>query len=86
MCIRDSSRTIDKEKALDKENFSLSLLCESIIDELTLMAEDNGVRLSSNIQKDIEIDADETLIMRKMCIRDRILPPVLPFTLATKPV
>ena len=51
------SRTIDKEKALDKENFSLSLLCESII-------EDNGVRLSSNIQKDIEIDADETLIMR----------------------
>ena len=28
------------------------------------MAEDNGVRLSSNIQKDIEIDADETLIMR----------------------
>ena len=58
------SRTIDKEKALDKENFSLSLLCESIIDELTLMAEDNGVRLSSNIQKDIEIDADETLIMR----------------------
>lgn len=58
------SRTIDKEKALDKEDFNLSLLCESIIDELALMAEDNGVTLSSNIQKDIEINADETLIMR----------------------
>lgn len=58
------SRTIDKEKALDKEDFNLSILCESIIDELALMAEDNGVTLSSNIQKDIEINADETLIMR----------------------
>lgn len=58
------SRTIDKEKALDKEDFNLSILCESIIDELALMAEDNGVALSGNIQKDIEINADETLIMR----------------------
>ena len=58
------SRTIDKEKALDKENFNLSLLCESILDELTLTAEDNGVALQGDIQKDIEICADETLIMR----------------------
>lgn len=58
------SRTIDKEKALDKENFNLSLLCSSIIDELSLSAEEKGVFLTSNIESNIEITADETLIMR----------------------
>ena len=58
------SRTIDKAKAIDKEDIDLSLLSESIIDELSLMAKDEGVDLKGEIEKDIRISADETLIMR----------------------
>lgn len=58
------SRTIDKEKILDKEDFNLTELCESIMDELSLMAEEEGVSLECSIEKNIQIHADETLIMR----------------------
>ncbi|MFR7989307.1 MAG: sensor histidine kinase [Anaerovoracaceae bacterium] len=58
------SRTIDKAKALDKEDIDLSMLSESIVSELSLVAKEEGVLLESDIEKHIEICADETLIMR----------------------
>ena len=58
------SRTINTDKIIDKEQINLSLLCESISEELSFMAEEKGVRLLTSIEKDIEIFADETLMMR----------------------
>lgn len=58
------SRTIDKAKALDKEDIDLSMLSESIVSELSLVAKEEGVLLESDIEEHIEICADETLIMR----------------------
>lgn len=58
------SRTINTDKIIDKEQINLSLLCESISEELSFMAEEKGVCLLTSIEKDIEIFADETLMMR----------------------
>ena len=58
------SRTINTDKIIDREQINLSLLCESISEELSFMAEEKGVRLLTSIEKDIEIFADETLMMR----------------------
>ncbi len=58
------SRTIDKAKALEKEEIDLSMLCESLVSELSLIAKDEGVSLESDIEKGICIYADETLILR----------------------
>lgn len=58
------SRTLDKEKTIEKENLDLSLLCESILQELSHMAEDAGVRLTGDIQPAVNINGDETLLMR----------------------
>lgn len=58
------SRTIDKEKTLEKETFDLSILCQSIVSELSLVAEEKGIFLSSRITPDIQFCGDETLIMR----------------------
>lgn len=58
------SRTINTDRIIDKEQINLSLLCESISEELSFMAEEKGVRLLTSIEKDIEIFADETLMMR----------------------
>lgn len=58
------TRTIDKEKTIEKESFSLSLLCESISEELSLLTEEKHIRFETEIQSDIDICGDETLIMR----------------------
>ncbi len=58
------TRTIDKEKTIEKENFSLSMLCESISEELSLLAEEKHIQFQTEIQSDIDICGDETLIMR----------------------
>lgn len=58
------TRTIDKEKTIERENFSLSMLCESISEELSLLSEDKGIRFEKTIQPDIDIFGDETLMMR----------------------
>lgn len=58
------SRTINTEKALERESFNLSVLCESIAEELSFMAEDKGVRVITEVQPDLMINGDETLIMR----------------------
>lgn len=58
------SRTISAEKFISREEINLSLLCESIADELSLLAEEKHVTLQTAISPDIEICADETLIMR----------------------
>lgn len=58
------SRTINKETAIEKELFNLSILTESIVDELSIVAEEQGVQIASQITPDIEISADETLMMR----------------------
>ncbi len=60
------SRTINKEQGIEKESIHLSLLCESLLDQLSLVAEEQGVSLYGEIDPDIEIDADETLLMRAM--------------------
>lgn len=58
------SRSINKENAIEKELFNLSILAESVVMETAIIAEDQGVQIRDNIQPDIEITADETLIMR----------------------
>lgn len=60
------SRTFNKETQIEKESFNLSLLADGIIEELSYVAEEQGVSIKSDIQPDIEITADETLIMRVM--------------------
>lgn len=58
------SRTINTASSIERENINLSILCESVAEELSIMAEEQGVRLITEIQPDVEIYADETLIMR----------------------
>lgn len=58
------SRTINTDKIIDREQINLSLLCESISEELSFMAAEKGVRLLTSIEKNIEVFADETLMMR----------------------
>jgi len=60
------SRTINKETAMEKELFSLSMLAESLVEELSMVAEEQGVSVVGDIEPGIEITADETLIMRVM--------------------
>ncbi len=58
------SRTINRADAIEPENFDLSILCESIVSELSLMAEEKGVALQCDIAPEISVYADETLLMR----------------------
>ncbi len=58
------SRTINRADAIEQETFDLSDLCESIVSELSLMAEEKGIKLQSDIAPEITIYADETLLMR----------------------
>lgn len=60
------SRSINKENAIEKEVFPLSMLAESLVEELSIVAEEQGVQIIGEIEPDIEISADETLIMRVM--------------------
>jgi len=60
------SRTMNKETAIEKELFSLSMLAESLVEELSMVAEEQGVSVVGDIEPDVEITADETLIMRVM--------------------
>lgn len=60
------SRSINKENAIEKELFNLSILAESILMELSMVGEEQGVIVEGKINPDIEIIADETLIMRVM--------------------
>jgi len=60
------SRTINKETAMEKELFSLSMLAESLVEELSMVADEQGVSVVGDIEPGIEITADETLIMRVM--------------------
>ena len=60
------SRTFNKDTQIEKESFNLSMLAESISEELSYVAEEQRIVLRSAIQPDIEITADETLIMRVM--------------------
>lgn len=58
------SRTFNKETQIEKEIFNLSLLAEGITEELSYVATEQGIFIKSEIQQDIEISADETLVMR----------------------
>lgn len=58
------TRTIDKEKTIDKETFDLSVLCESICEELSYLAEEKGITFTSSICSSVSLYGDETLIMR----------------------
>lgn len=58
------SRTMDKGSALEKEEFDLSSLCVSVIDELSYVANEKNVKLEGEIDKGIIYDGDQTMIMR----------------------
>ena len=58
------SRTIDKGSQIEKETFDLSTLLESVVEEMTYIVEEQGVQLHSQIDPDIQVTADETLLMR----------------------
>lgn len=58
------SRSFNKEQYVEKEIFNLSPLAEGTIAELSSLASDKGVQLISDIEDDIYINADETLLVR----------------------
>lgn len=60
------SRTFNKEGAVEKEWFDLSVLAKSIVDELSKTAADKGVHLTADVSPNLKIYGDETLIMRLM--------------------
>lgn len=60
------SRTIKKDTQIEKETFDLSILAEGLVEELSYVAEEQGMTLRGDIQPGIEVTADETLIMRVM--------------------
>ncbi len=60
------SRTMDKGNQIEKETFNLSVLAEGLVEELSYVAEEQGVSVSGQIEPGIEITADETLMMRVM--------------------
>ena len=60
------SRTINTGKVIEKHDFSLSGLCESVTGELKAVAEGRGVSLSADVQPNISFNGDETLIMRML--------------------
>lgn len=58
------SRTFGTDKILSKEDIDLSLLCESVVSSLAKSASAKGITLKHNIEDDVNINADESLIMR----------------------
>lgn len=58
------SRSMDKGSALEKEEFDLSSLCVSVIDELSYVADEKGVKLEGEIDKGIIYNGDQTMMMR----------------------
>lgn len=60
------SRTIKKDTQIEKETFDLSILAEGLVEELSYVAEEQGITLRGEIQPGIEVTADETLMMRVM--------------------
>ena len=60
------SRTMDTDKIIEKENFDLSVLCSSVSEEMGIMAEKKNIRMVTEIEPGISIQADETLIMRML--------------------
>ena len=60
------SRTIRKDAQIERETFDLSLLAEGLVEELSYVAEEQGIQVVSEIEPGIKVTADETLIMRVM--------------------
>lgn len=60
------SRTFNKDMQVEKESFDLSVLAEGMVEELTYVAEEQGVFLSGDIESGVDIMADENLMMRVM--------------------
>ncbi|MGC2873524.1 ATP-binding protein [Ihubacter sp. mB4P-1] len=58
------TRTIDKDRSVEKEAFNLSILCESIAEEISVLAAEKGITMKTDIQADVNLTGDETLIMR----------------------
>ena len=58
------SHTINKENAIQKEVFNLSILCTSIAEELSISAKEKNILLYSDIEEDLNYLGDETLILR----------------------
>ena len=44
------SRTINTVNSLEREEFDISMLCESVCDEMSSLASENGVALEWEIQ------------------------------------
>lgn len=57
------SRTDQKTQVMNVEEVNLSTLAAVILEEQTLMAEEKNITLHSNIEPDIILQADETMIM-----------------------
>lgn len=60
------SRTINTVNSLEREEFDISMICESVCDEMSSLASENGVTLEGEIQPDVLYKGDETLIMRML--------------------
>ena len=60
------SRTINTANTLEKEEFNISMLCESVCDEMSSLASEKGVKIKTDVQPAVSYRGDETLIMRML--------------------
>lgn len=60
------SRTGNVLRSLKYEQFNLSELCEMVIDELREQASNRGIQIISKLDREIEIIADQTQLMRAL--------------------
>lgn len=60
------SSTINTANSLELEEFDVSMLCESVCDELSALASEKGVSLEADAGDGILYRGDETLIMRML--------------------
>lgn len=58
------ARTVNREESLEMEEIDLSMIISSAADEITPVAEEQGVKVYTNIKEDVTMTGDETLIMR----------------------
>ncbi|NLW12615.1 MAG: HAMP domain-containing histidine kinase [Clostridiaceae bacterium] len=60
------SRTGNALRSLNYEKFNLAELCEMVTDELQEQADSKGIQLISKLDRSIEIEADQTQLMRAL--------------------
>lgn len=64
--LMELSRTINTDAIIEREEINLSVLGESVAEEMNIQGEKKKVRVLSDIAPDVYVTGDETLLMRLM--------------------